>query len=42
MKLKSSFHLIMGLVIVLGLLPALAVAAPAAAPAAPQTDKIEN
>jgi PKD repeat protein len=38
MKLKSSLHLIMGLVIVLGLLPALAVAAPAS----PQTAKIET
>ncbi len=42
MKLKSSLNLIMGLVIVLGLLPALAVAAPAAAPASPQTGKIED
>jgi Subtilase family/PKD domain/Carboxypeptidase regulatory-like domain/Kelch motif len=42
MKLKSSFHLIMGLVIVLGLLPALAVAAPSAAPATQQVSKIED
>ncbi len=38
MKLKSSLNLIMGLAIVLGLLPALAMAAPAS----PQTAKIED
>ncbi|MBN1136277.1 MAG: hypothetical protein JXM73_06815, partial [Anaerolineae bacterium] len=41
MKLKSSFHLIIGLAVVLSLLPALVVAAPASAPASPQTAKIE-
>ena len=38
MKLKSSLNLIMGLAIVLGLLPALAMAAPAS----PQAAKIED
>ena len=42
MKLKSSFHFIMGLAVVLSLLPALAVAAPTAAPVSPQTAKIED
>ena len=41
MKAKSSLNLIVGLVIVLGLLPALAVAAPAN-PQTPQTGKIED